>query len=91
LFQMIGSMDGAGEPRARSRAWTRHRRSAGALSERRFLWGENLLGLHHDDDDDDDDDEEDDLRILSDMGDDASPVPRRRRRLTRSRSNGDQP
>lgn len=90
LFQMIGSMDGAGEPRARSRAWTRHRRSAGALSERRFLWGENLLGLHNDDDDDDDD-EEDDLRILSDMGDDASPVPRRRRRLTRSRSNGDQP
>jgi hypothetical protein len=91
LFQMIGSMDGAGEPRARSRAWTRHRRSAGALSERRFLWGENLLGLRHHDDDDDDEDEEDDLRILSDMGDDASPVPRRRRRLTWSRSNGDQP
>ncbi|XP_020539102.1 uncharacterized protein LOC105644416 isoform X2 [Jatropha curcas] len=57
LFQMIGSIDGAAEPRARSRPWTRHRRSAGALPERRFLWGE-----------------------------DASPVPRRRRRLTRSRS-----
>jgi hypothetical protein len=91
LFQMIGSMDGAGEPRVQSRAWTRHRRSAGALSERRFLWGENLLGLHDDDDNDDDDDKEDDLRILSDMGDDASPIPRRRRRLTRSRSNRDQP
>lgn len=85
LFQMIGSMDGVGESRARSRAWMRHRRPAGALSERRFLWGENLLGLQDDNDDDDD------LRILSDVGEDGSPVPRRRRRLTRSRSNGDQP
>lgn len=90
LFQMIGSMDGVGESRARSRAWTRHRRAAGSLSERRFLWGENLLGLH-DDEDDDDDDNEDDVRILSDVGGDGSPVPRRRRRLTRSRSNADQP
>lgn len=89
LFQMIGSMDGNGEPRARSRAWTRHRRTAGGLPERRFLWGENLLGLH--DDDDDDDDEEDDLRIFSDMDEGASPVPRRRRRLTRSSSSGDLP
>lgn len=88
LFHMIGSMDGAGEPRARSRAWTRHRRSSGALSERRrFLWGENLLGLQ----DDDDDDDEDDLHILSDVGEDASSVPRRRRRLTQSRSDEDQP
>lgn len=81
LFQMIGSIDGVGEPRARSRAWTRHRRSAGALPERRFLWGENLLGLQDDDEDDDDD-----LHVLSDAGEDASPIPRRRRRLTRSRS-----
>ncbi|EEF41271.1 conserved hypothetical protein [Ricinus communis] len=81
LFQMIGSIDGAAEPRARSRAWTRHRRSGGALPERRFLWGENLLGLQ-----DDDEDDEGDLHILSDAGEDASPIPRRRRRLTRSRS-----
>ncbi|KAG6670928.1 hypothetical protein I3843_Q027500 [Carya illinoinensis] len=76
LFQMIGSMDSVGEPRARSRAWTRHRRTAGSSSERRFLWGENLLGLHGNDDND-----EDALRILDE---DASPVPRRRRRLARS-------
>ncbi|TXG63950.1 hypothetical protein EZV62_010944 [Acer yangbiense] len=89
LFHMIGSMDGAGEPRARSRAWTRHRRSSGALSERRrFLWGENLLGLQDDDDDDDDDE----LHILSDMSEDASSAPRRqRRRLMQSRSDEDQP
>lgn len=87
LFHMIGSMDGTGESRARSRAWTRHRRSAGALSERRrFLWGENLLGLQ-----DDEDDEEDDLHIFSDVGEDTSPIPRRRRRLTQSRSDEDQP
>ncbi|KAK3206644.1 hypothetical protein Dsin_020690 [Dipteronia sinensis] len=85
LFHMIGSMDSAGEPRARSRAWTRHRRSSGALSERRrFLWGENLLGLQ-------DDDDEDDLHILSDMGEGASSAPRRRRRLMQSRSDEDQP
>ncbi|XP_044502701.1 uncharacterized protein LOC123223564 [Mangifera indica] len=87
LFQMIGSIDSAGE----SRAWTGHRRSAGALSERRrFLWGENLLGLQDDEDEeeeeDDDDDDDDDLHILSDVGEDASSIPRRRRRLTQSRS-----
>ncbi|KAJ9169728.1 hypothetical protein P3X46_017887 [Hevea brasiliensis] len=91
LFQMIGSIDGVAEPRARPRAWTRHRRAAGALPERRFLWGENLLGLQDDDEDDDDY-----LHVLSDAGEDgspiprrrqdASPIPRRRRRLTRSRS-----
>ncbi|KAH9784947.1 plant/k7p8-3 protein [Citrus sinensis] len=87
LFHMIGSMDGTGESRARSRAWTRHRRTAGALSERRrFLWGENLLGLQ-----DEEDDEEDDLHIFSDVGEDTSPIPRRRRRLTQSRSDEDQP
>ena len=83
LFQMVGSVDSVGEPRARSRIWSRHRRAAGALSERRFLWGENLLGLQ-------DDDDEDDLHILSDVGEDASPNPRRRRRLLRSRSDEDQ-
>ncbi|KAJ9176047.1 hypothetical protein P3X46_011397 [Hevea brasiliensis] len=76
LYQMIGSIDGVGEPRARPRAWTRHRRASGALPEHRFLWGENLLGLQDDDD----------MHVLSDAGEDASPIPRRRRRLTRSRS-----
>ncbi|XWS31306.1 hypothetical protein CRYUN_Cryun23aG0065700 [Craigia yunnanensis] len=83
LFQMVGSVDSVGEPRARSRVWSRHRRPAGALSERRFLWGENLLGLQ-------DDDDEDDLHILSDVDEDATPNPRRRRRLMRSRSDEDQ-
>ncbi|WCJ38118.1 hypothetical protein M5689_019193 [Euphorbia peplus] len=87
LFQMLGSADGAAEPRGRSRPWTRHRRAAGALPERRFLWGENLLGLQ-DDDDDDDEDNEANLHVLSDAGEDASPIPRRRRRLNRSRSDG---
>lgn len=86
LFQMIGNMDNAGDHRARPRAWTRHRRSGGANSDRRLIWGENLLGLQ------DDGDDEDDLRILSDNGEDTSPAPpRRRRRLTRSRSDEDQP
>lgn len=85
FFQMIGSIDGAREPRPRSRGWTRYRRpAAGGSSDRRYLWGENLLGLR-----DDDNDADGDLRIFSDAGEDASPVPRRRRRLTRTRSNGD--
>ncbi|KAA8550651.1 hypothetical protein F0562_002335 [Nyssa sinensis] len=89
VFQMIGSMDPLAEPRGgRSRTWTRHRRSTAALSRRRFLWGENLLGLQDDEDEDEDDDF--DLNILSDMGEDASPMPRRRRRLTQSRSDEDQ-
>ncbi|KAJ7950370.1 Zinc finger, RING/FYVE/PHD-type [Quillaja saponaria] len=86
LFQMIDSVR---EPRQRSRVWTRPRRLAGGPSERRYLWGENLLGLY--DDDDDDDNDNDDLRIINDMGQDSSSVPRRRRRLTRSRSHEDQP
>ncbi|KAL5562078.1 hypothetical protein UlMin_031825 [Ulmus minor] len=86
LFQMIGSIENGGESRARSRAWTRHRGRGGAISDRRFIWGENLLGLQ------DDDDEGDELRIPSDAGEDASSAPpRRRRRLTRSRADEDQP
>ena len=77
-FQMIGSINSAAEPRSRSRALTRRRQSArAALTRRRFLWGENLLGLQDDDD-------------VDDVGEDASPVPRRRRRLMRSESNEDQ-
>ncbi|CAL5427253.1 unnamed protein product [Camellia sinensis] len=96
LFQMIGSMDPGTEPRGRSRAWSGHRRSTGPSSRRRFLWGENLLGLHDDDNDNDVDEDEDEdeddsfVNILSDTGEDGSSVPRRRRRLTRSRSDEDQ-
>lgn len=85
LFQMIRPVDPASDPRRRSRAWTRHRRLSGALSaRRRFLWGENLLGLQ-----DNENDEDDDLNMLSDLGENASPIPRRRRRLTRSISDDD--
>ncbi|CAJ1797363.1 unnamed protein product [Sphenostylis stenocarpa] len=78
LFQMMDStIEIVREPRAHSSAWTRHRRSS---ETRRYLWGENLLGLHEND-------IENDLRIFSDAGEDPSPVPRRRRRLTRTRSN----
>ncbi|KAF5726600.1 hypothetical protein HS088_TW22G00285 [Tripterygium wilfordii] len=83
LFQMIGSMDRVGEPRGRSRAWTRHRRSAGASSDRRYLWGENLLGLQ-------DEDNDNDLHLLDNAREDGSPIPRRRRRLMRPRTNEDQ-
>ncbi|XP_010550873.1 PREDICTED: uncharacterized protein LOC104821642 [Tarenaya hassleriana] len=88
LFQMIGSLDHGGgssgsDSRAhRSRAWRNHRRS----SERRYLWGENLLGLQ-----DEHDNGDEDLRILSDASDGMSPVPRRRRRLPRSRSGNGSP
>ncbi|PKA59212.1 hypothetical protein AXF42_Ash001305 [Apostasia shenzhenica] len=67
----IRSLD---EPRRSSRTWRRHRRSSG----RRYLWGENLLGLQDDDD--------------LDMSLDADVmIPRRRRRLTRSSSSEQQP
>lgn len=89
LFQMIGSMDPISEARGgRSRALSRHRRSTGPLSRRRYPWGENLLGLQ--DDDDNEDEGEPDLNILSDMTGDMSTNPRRRRRLMRSRSDEDQ-
>lgn len=79
LFQMIGSINSSAEPRSQSRALTRRRQSARvALSRRRFLWGENLLGFQDDDD------------VVDDEGEDASPVPRRRRRLMESESNEDQ-
>lgn len=88
LFQMIGSMDPISEARGgRSRALSRHRRSTGPLSRRRYPWGENLLGLQ---DDDNEDEGEPDLNILSDMSGDMSTNPRRRRRLMRSRSDEDQ-
>ncbi|GMH20419.1 hypothetical protein Nepgr_022260 [Nepenthes gracilis] len=89
LFQMLRSMER--EPITRSRAWTRHRRSGRSSSGRRYLWGENLFGQEDDGNDDDDDliDGHNDMTILSDMGEnDDSPIPRRRRRVTRSTSSG---
>ncbi|XP_052185074.1 uncharacterized protein LOC127796752 [Diospyros lotus] len=85
LFQMIDSMDAVSEPRGgRSRAWSRHRRSTGTSARRRYLWGENLLGLQ------DDEDDESLVNVLSDTGEDGSLIPRRRRRLTHSGSDEDQ-
>ncbi|KAH0633627.1 hypothetical protein KY284_036413 [Solanum tuberosum] len=84
--QMIGSMDPIPEARGgRSRALSRHPRSTGPLSRRRYPWCENLLGLQ--DDNDNEDEGEPDLNILSG---DMSNNPRRRRWLMRSRSDEDQ-
>ncbi|KAL2512385.1 Protein of unknown function (DUF1644) [Abeliophyllum distichum] len=94
LFQMISSMEPGGELRGgRSRALARHRRPTGTFSRRRYLWGENLLGLQDDDEDDEDEDGDDepDQNVLSNIDEDAPPNPRRRRRLTRARSDEDQP
>ncbi|XP_077252623.1 uncharacterized protein LOC143892029 isoform X2 [Tasmannia lanceolata] len=84
LFHMISPIASLDEQRTRSlsRAWRRHRRPSGSFSGRRSLWGENLLGLQ--------DEDEDDWNLASDMGDEV-PVPRRRRRFTRSRPDEDEP
>ncbi|EYU17977.1 hypothetical protein MIMGU_mgv1a012137mg [Erythranthe guttata] len=91
LFQMMGSMDRGTELRGgRSRVLSRHRRASGSFSRRRYLWGENLLGLQENGDEDDgSEDEEQYVNIENGIGgenDDAPPNPRRRRRLTRARS-----
>ncbi|XP_076905346.1 uncharacterized protein LOC143561089 [Bidens hawaiensis] len=93
LFQMIGSMEQSPADRrgvGRARVPTRHRR-------RRLLWGETLLGLQDDDDDDGDDDSDDgdpfELNLVDNNDEDRvrSENPRRRRRrLTRYRSDEDQ-
>ncbi|OWM62791.1 uncharacterized protein LOC116213783 [Punica granatum] len=92
LFQMIGSMDSGSGSRPRPRPWRRHqsRRFGGGHSQRRMLWGENLLGLQDEDDDEDAEDTDGGTRQYSDGGEDGSPVPRRRRRLVRSRSDEEQ-
>ncbi|GAB2282001.1 hypothetical protein Dimus_016564 [Dionaea muscipula] len=88
LLEMLGSVDR--EPRSRSRTWTGHRRpSSTAPSGRRYHWGENLLGLRADDEIDLFDDDDDELIMSRDLDEDASPIPRRRRRLTRSRYHRD--
>lgn len=92
LFHMIGSMDSQAERRdVRSRMLPRYRRATRTISRRRYLWGENLLGLQDDDDHDDEDGDELDLSILSDIGDDAPPYPRRCQRLSPAMSDEDQP
>ncbi|MCL7046737.1 hypothetical protein MKW94_027125 [Papaver nudicaule] len=74
LFQMLSAS--RREPWNSSRAMRRRNRSAGS-SGRRYLWGENLLGLQ---------DDADGWNPSNDLGEeDVSPVPRRRRRFTQSR------
>ncbi|KAL5702514.1 hypothetical protein ACHQM5_027726 [Ranunculus cassubicifolius] len=83
LYQMMRPFPSPpSEPRNMSRAWRRYRRTSGTFSERRHLWGENLLGMQED---------ESDWNLPSDMGDDAPPIPRRRRRFARSRPDEDLP
>ncbi|XP_057964906.1 uncharacterized protein LOC131155655 [Malania oleifera] len=84
LFQMIDSIEPITEPRDRSRAWMRYRRSSRASSQRRFVWGENLLGLQDDENDDED------MNMPSDEGGDELPLPRRRRRSAWSRPDAEQ-
>ncbi|CAH8261758.1 unnamed protein product [Arabidopsis lyrata] len=93
LFQMIGSLDnggssasgsGGGSRSHRSRAWRNHRRSS---SDRRYLWGENLLGLQEEHNNNDDEE----LHMQNDAGGASTPVPRRRRRFGRPRSSGNHP
>lgn len=91
LFQMIESMDSDTGTRGGSRVRAGHRRSSGAFPRRRFLWGENLLGLQDDNEDNDGDDDDELMTIVNNAVEDESPVPRRRRRLTRYRSDEDQP
>ncbi|XP_073302701.1 uncharacterized protein [Primulina huaijiensis] len=92
LFHMIGSMESGAELRGgRSRMLYRHRRSGGTFSRRRYLWGENLLGIRENDDDRDEDNREGIPDLNIDTVDDAPSNPRRRRRLTRARSHEDQP
>ncbi|CAA0815260.1 Protein of unknown function (DUF1644 [Striga hermonthica] len=91
LFQMIGSLDGGEGRGGRSRNRRAGGRAAGS-ERRRYLWGENLLGIRADEEDEDDEDEDDedeeeeevDLNVLSDIG-----PPRRRRRLMQDRSSDD--
>lgn len=93
FVQMLESMQPLAGPRSRSRAWTRHRRSTGGGSSRRYLWGENLLGLQDDIGNDDGNDsfsDGDEMDVFADVSEqDASPVRRQRRRLTQSRSGRD--
>ncbi|KAJ9543472.1 hypothetical protein OSB04_023179 [Centaurea solstitialis] len=95
LFQMIGSMEPRIDPPppadrrggGRTRVPARHRR-------RRLLWGESLLGLQDDEEEDESDDDPFGLNLATTDNDEdrhLSENPRRRRRrLTRYRSDEDQ-
>ncbi|KZV48164.1 hypothetical protein F511_27727 [Dorcoceras hygrometricum] len=92
LFHMIGSMESGVDLRGgRSRMLYRHRRTGGTFSRRRYLWGENLLGLRENDDDRDEASRDDIPDLNIDISDDAPPNPRRSRRSTRARTHEDQP
>ncbi|KAJ0966581.1 hypothetical protein J5N97_023498 [Dioscorea zingiberensis] len=75
FLRMISSPNGSlNGRRGLSRSWRMHQRS----SRRRYLWGENLLGLQ------DEDEEDGDVRILDE--EDVSIPRRRRRRFVRART-----
>lgn len=77
LFHMFDSpVRTRDERRGSSRTWRTHRRSSGGHHHRN-LWGGNLLGPRHGDDDG--------------YIDDGRPIPRRRRRIMRSRSDEEHP
>ncbi|KAK4782558.1 hypothetical protein SAY86_016660 [Trapa natans] len=86
LFQMIGSMESGSGLRSRSQPRRRYhyrRRSSRGTSERRMLWGENLLGLQNEDEN------AEDIEAMFEtnlFGNDDTPSPRRRRRLIQARS-----
>ncbi|OEL24687.1 hypothetical protein BAE44_0014293 [Dichanthelium oligosanthes] len=80
LFHMLSSnpIRSGDEPRGSSRGLRRQRR--------RYLWGENLLGLQYDDDDDDGGDDDDEEEEEENDLDEEVQRPRSRRRFIRSRS-----
>nr|XP_043611135.1 uncharacterized protein LOC122582768 [Erigeron canadensis]XP_043611136.1 uncharacterized protein LOC122582768 [Erigeron canadensis]XP_043611137.1 uncharacterized protein LOC122582768 [Erigeron canadensis] len=87
LFQMIASMEPPSADQrggGRTRVPTRHRHR-----HRRYVWGESLMGLQYEDYHDSDDDPLG-LDVATDDDEDLHPfVRRRRRRLTRYRSDED--
>ncbi|KAL3850048.1 hypothetical protein ACJIZ3_011930 [Penstemon smallii] len=85
LFQMMGGSVEPGAERGRPRVPPRHHRANVSFSRRRYLWGERLLGLRNNNENENANDEPE-LNIVSDLGDDVPRNPRRRRRLTRARS-----
>ncbi|KAL3821499.1 hypothetical protein ACJIZ3_007404 [Penstemon smallii] len=85
LFQMMGGSVEPGAECGRPRVPPRHHRANVSFSRRRYLWGERLFGLRNNNGNENVNDEPE-LNIVSDLGDDVPRNPRRRRRLTRARS-----
>ncbi|KAL8170203.1 hypothetical protein V2J09_022007 [Rumex salicifolius] len=77
LFQMFGSTEARNRPR---RTWSRHRSSG-----RRYIWGENLLGVRNESG------RNDGEHNMGNASSDNLPARRRRRRLTRTRFSTDRP